>query len=210
MLRRRVLTGGNGFKYITGQLICPAGARFNNYTMSGYPSMGVHATFMLADDTSWITIAKNKDSSGYGWDLHALYKNSYSYRILEFQETNSNGTVNFQWWDFGELVSNTWYELHLYLDSDGGHATLNGMEHDTVTTSSRRRGSSSEERDIVFGGNISYRGKLGVWGNVYDDPYTQDVAWWDIEQATVGEPLVLTSDSGYLLRSDAIVQRGKE
>ena len=49
MLRRRALMGDNLFKYISGQLICPAGARFNNYTMSGYP-LGLHGNYTLTSD----------------------------------------------------------------------------------------------------------------------------------------------------------------
>ena len=208
MLRRRLLgEKGESFKYITGNLYCPSGVDFNNYTLSGYPGCGVHATFMLHDDTSWANIANNRVTNN-GWDLH-ITSSEYGH-ILEWTEIYNGLTANFQWWDFGALVSNTWYELDLYVNSSGAFASINGSDHVQQTVSSRQRSRSSTARNIVFGGdNIRFRGELSVWGSQYSNPYTGCWAGWQLDDATVGSVVNLTSES-YTLTSDNIVQRGRE
>lgn len=203
----KVLWSMHKYKYVTGQLSCSDGNRFNNYSNDSSNVWELQLTFKVDDLSTERVLAKNMSGS-VGWKISL----STSGQIVYYTYYTKANTHTFtQKVNAGEWNTLSMSGQYGSTGTAGGQVilTLNGTEE--KATGLYQTGCTRTARTLYVGDkNISLKDTIRVKGSYYvnasSETYTEISG--NVDDATVGE--ALTINSGEFTLSGGMVYEKQE
>lgn len=198
----------NTYKYVQGVLTCSAGNHFNNYSTSDSVKWGVTLNFCVTSLDTENILAYNYIDSGNYWKVFV----NTSGQICYSANYNSNSSPASATWTGLTVTANQWYQLDMYGCINGSYtmyASLidyNSTSVHSYTSKSNvyRQTCKSTTRSLQIGSaNVKLRDGIAVYGVAYGSTATQRTLSVDVNNATTGSTLNITS-GGYTLTGGTV------
>lgn len=191
------------YKYVKGKLTCPSGKYFNNYHhYDKGTEFRIELNFRLT--SLGVELASNTANANNNWSLSV---NSDGYVVYKQMYNGKTGSGT--WTKLGKLEVGRWYSLSLYINNvtstNEARAAVNISVVDYAESPNFNNYETirmyylsqfSTTRNMYIGeDNVDLRNTILIKGSQYEsgDTDTQNILSVDIDDATVGASLFLTS-----------------
>lgn len=197
--RRRKESVTNDYKYVTGELNCTKGYDFNNHSTSDSVRWGLELTFCVTSLASDVVLAKNAIDSGTYWKVYV----NTSGKICYSANDGTDDSPALATWTNWTVAVGKWYKLSMYGCVNGSYTMYASLLDYTSTSAHRytskenisRQSSEATSRTLIIGGaNVKLRDIMTVQGTTSGKSDVQNTLTANVNDATAGSYLHVTSD----------------
>lgn len=197
--RRLTGTATNDFKYVTGELTCSNGNAFNNYSISDSVQWGLELAFCVTSLASDVVLADNTIDAGTYWKVYV----NTSGQICYGANFNGDSSPALATWTNWTVTVGQWYKLSMYGCVNNSYTMYASLLSYTDTGAHSyvskkniyRQSSKTTARNLLIGSaNVKLRDSITVQGTTYNKADVQNTLTVDVNNATAGSALNLTSD----------------